>query len=83
MADSRAKIGRIENELAASCGTWKYKSAQKKKKGIKEKMGACQVDTRANLKIPLMANARTIWAITITQQQQQKPIVLDYNSKNK
>jgi len=47
-------------------------------------MGACQVDTGANLKSPLMANARTIWAITITQQQQQqKPIVLDYNSKNK
>ena len=47
-------------------------------------MGACQVDTGANLKSPWMANARTIWAITITQQQQQqKPVVLDYNSKNK
>ena len=78
MANSRAKRGRRENELAASCGTWKYRSAQKKKKGIKEKMRACQVDKGANLKIPLMANARTIWAITITQQQQQqKPIVLD------
>ena len=31
-----------------------------------------------------MANARTIWAMTVTQQQQQqKPIVSDYNSKNK
>ena len=57
MADSRAKIGRIENELAASYGTWKYKSAQKKKKkkGIKEKMAACQVDIGANLKSPVMA----------------------------
>ena len=32
----------------------------RKKKGIKEKMRACQVDKGANLKIPLMANARTI-----------------------
>ena len=28
---------------------------KKKKKGIKEKMGACQVDTGANLKSPVMA----------------------------
>lgn len=62
----------------------KVQKCSEKKKRNKRKMGACQVDTGANLKSPLMANARTIWAITITQQQQQqKPIVLDYNSKNK
>lgn len=56
MALSRIGAGKIQDVPGASCSTRKDKYSKKKKK----KMGACQRDTRTNLKDLPMTEAGTI-----------------------